>query len=194
MLSNIAPKLTQLNVSSSGCSELVLLESLSKCKEEELKLKKLDLDIQGSWETVDALIEVLSVVPTLRELSVTCKSFEPLYCASLFLALKQNSSLQKLCLHSANIGMAGSEALVEMIEENNTITRLHILKCNFIDSELRVIAQALFCSKSLQYFEVDEEYREDLEDYIQTFCILNVDGGDLDNTLRSKLSLLHTAF
>lgn len=191
MLSNIAPKLTHLNVRSSGCSELVLLKSLSKCKEE-FKLKKLDLDIQGSWETVDALIEVLSVVPTLCELSVTCKPFEPLYCASLFLALKQNSSLQKLCLHSANIGMAGSEALAEMIEENNTITRLHILKCKFIDSELRVIAQALFCSKSLQCFEVDEEYREDLEDYIQTFCILNLDGGDLDSTLCSKISPLHT--
>ena len=83
-----------------------------------------------------AMADILSHNSTLTELNVSECSLTPQSCASMFKALKHNSSLKKLIIgnkswlyHRNRFDLAASYALTDMLSHNSTLTELDVSLC-----------------------------------------------------------------
>ena len=77
-----------------------------------------------------AMADMLSYNSKLTELDVSHCGLTPQSCVSMFIALKQNSSLKKLYISWTTFDQAASEALADMLSCNQSLTELDIRGCD----------------------------------------------------------------
>ena len=127
--------LTELNVSRCGLTPQSCV-SMFKALKHNSSLKKLDIRQTTIDKTAsEALADMLACNGTLTVMNVTHCGLTPQSCVSIFKALKHNSSLNKLIMGwgaiPLNIADKASEALVDMLSCNHSLTELDISGCSW---------------------------------------------------------------
>ena len=93
-----------------------------------------------------AMADMLSYNSKLTELDVSHCGLTPQSCVSMFIALKQNSSLKKLYISWTTFDQAASEALADMLSCNQSLTELDIRGC---DCQPKTLARGLLHNTTL---------------------------------------------